>query len=326
MRVFLTGGTGFLGSHVADVLLSEGFEVHALARSEARAELLKSKGARIVLGDLSDDTTVSGIRGVLEKCDAVVHVAGLVKAVSLNDFYRVNVLGTKRIVKAALGARGSRFIHVSSIAAQGPCPGPQPRPPELPEAPLTAYGRSKLESEKEVLKEKALSATIIRPPIIYGPRDYEFTKVFQIASKTGLIPVLNPAQVLSMIHAKDCARAILCALKQDRPPHLIYPVDDGLQHTWIEIAEVLSSSLKRKVRLIRLPKFAAYIGAAAWELWGKIGRTPVVMSRDKVREAEATYWIAGCGLAREGLGFEPSISLMEGVEDTLRWARKEGLL
>lgn len=324
MTVFLTGGTGFLGSHVAEVLAGEGFQVVALVRDEGRAGHLKALGARICLGDLG--AGMPAVEEVLARCDAVVHVAGLVKAVRLAEFHRVNVEGTARLADAVVRrARGKRFVLVSSIAAQGPGDGPRERPTDLPEAPLTAYGRSKLGGERAVMARAGeLAVTILRPPIIYGPRDVEFLKVFQVAARTGVIPALDPEQVMSVIHARDCARAVAAAARLERTPRTVYPVDDGATHTWREVAEVVSGVLGKRVRVVRVPRWAVLAGAWAWEAWGRITRTAVVMSRDKVREAEARYWVAGCSAAREDLGYVPRVPLREGVEETVRWARETG--
>ncbi len=328
MTVFLTGGTGFLGSHVAEEAVRRGVHVIALIRDERRAGHLKGLGVETCLGDLDTDAGMQRVQEALRQCDAVLHVAGLVKAVRLSDFHRVNVEGTARLADAAVRfARGKRFVLVSSIAAQGPGEGPKERPLDLPEMPLTAYGRSKLGGEREVLaRGRELSVTILRPPIIYGPRDTEFLKVFQVAARVGVIPTVEPGQVVSMVHARDCARAAVGAVLMDRTPRPVYPVDDGGTHTWPELAGVVSEVLSRRVRVVRVPRWATLAVAWAWETWGRWTNTAVVMSMDKVREAEAKYWVAGCSAAREDLGYVPGVPLREGVEDTVRWAREAGLI
>ncbi len=326
MTVFLTGGTGFLGSHVAEALAQEGLDVVALARDERRAGRLRGLGAEVCLGDLDAAGGMRAVEEALRRCDAVVHVAGLVKAARTADFHRVNVEGTARLADAMVRrGRGKRFVLVSSIAAQGPGDGPGERPPDRPEAPLTAYGRSKLGGERAVVARAGdLSVTIIRPPIIYGPRDIEFLKVFQVAARLRILPAVDPGQVVSVIHARDCARAVTTAVRLERTPRMVYPVDDGAPHTWTEMAAVVSGVLGKWVRVVRIPRWAALAGAWAWETWGRVTRTAVVMSRDKVREAEARYWVAGCSAAREDLGYVPEVSLREGVEETVRWARDTG--
>lgn len=328
MTVFLTGGTGFLGSHVAEALMREGWSVVALVRDEKRAGHLKSLGVETCLGDLDSEHGLRAVGEALTSCDAVVHVAGLVKAVRPEDFYRVNVEGTARLADLTIHhARGKRFVLVSSIAAQGPGVGPVERPPDLPEAPVTAYGRSKALGEREVLARAGeLAVTILRPPIIYGPRDLEFLKVFQVAARAGIVPVLDPGQVVSLIHARDCAWAVAAATRMERTLRSTYLLDDGAVHTWPEIATVLSEVLKRRVRVVRIPLWAVWVGAWAWETWGRLTATPVVMSCDKVHEAKARYWVAGCSAAREDLGYTPEVSLRKGFEETVKWAQKSGLM
>ena len=322
MKVFLTGATGFLGRFVAKALASQGHELFCLVRDQKKAQKVLGDMATLVFGSLEDKNSY---REALSVCDAVVHVAGLVKARSRDDFFKINAEATKSLVEQTKD--GKRFIYISSIAAQGPNPRKEERPEDLVEMPLTCYGKSKLEGEKAVLRHAhRLNVTILRPPIIYGPFDEEFSKVFVVAQKLGILPCINRSQVISMIYVEDCAMAIALLVNKDKTPRTVYLCDDGEMHTWEEVAKCLETVLQRKVRLVPTPRLLAVLGAGAWELWGKIFSTPVVMSTDKVKEALADYWVAGNTRLQKDLGFVPRTSLLDGFKKTVEWLRQEGRL
>lgn len=323
MTVFLTGGSGFLGSHVARVLKENGHSIIALVRPASRKDHLEALDVRLHEGNVEDpDSLVPALR----ESDAVVHVAGLVKASRPADFYRVNEQGTHNLAEAARQhARGRRFVLVSSIAAQGPGEGPTERDDQIPESPVTEYGRSKLAGERALLEAKGdLSVTILRPPIIYGPGDMEFLKVFQAATSTGLVFCLQREQTLSLVHGRDCARSIVAAAEVEGTPRTTYLMDDGALHTWPGLAGVLTEILDRRIRVVPVPKIGFLAVAWTWQTYGRLVNTPVVMSVDKVHEAEARYWVAGNSRISRDLGYEPEFGIREGILDTLAWARKEG--
>ncbi|MCK6590321.1 MAG: SDR family NAD(P)-dependent oxidoreductase [Polyangiaceae bacterium] len=172
MKVFVTGASGFLGSHVAEQLSAEGHSVVALVRRSSNTKFLSTlKNVELAYGAVED---AASVRAAVKGADAVVHSAGLVKARNEQEFHRVNVEGTRNVLEAAAeecsGPR--RFVFVSSLAAVGPSIDGKPVGTEAEGKPVTAYGRSKLAAERLVLEAKEkLPVVVLRPPMIYGPRD-----------------------------------------------------------------------------------------------------------------------------------------------------------
>src|SRR5262245_37785068 len=164
--LFLTGGTGFVGSHVAREFLARGWRVRALVRRADRPGLLPRE-AEIVPGDLND---FAGHHRRLEGCAALVHCAGATRARSLDEFRRLNVGGTEALVRAASAAcPDAPFVHVSSQAAAGPSRNGTPvREDDSPD-PVSWYGRSKLESEVAVLGTNRGPWGGVPPPVASGP-------------------------------------------------------------------------------------------------------------------------------------------------------------
>ncbi|HEX5856299.1 MAG TPA: NAD(P)-dependent oxidoreductase, partial [Thermoanaerobaculia bacterium] len=165
--VALTGGTGFVGSHVADALLAAGYRVRALARRPDEPGWLKGTAAEIVPGDVRRPETLEAL---VAGAAAVVHAAGKTSARNEADYMAANARGTANVVKAARRvAPGAHVVLVSSQAAGGPSPDGAPvRALDLPR-PVSSYGRSKLAGEEAVRKEPGLAFTILRPCAVYGP-------------------------------------------------------------------------------------------------------------------------------------------------------------
>ncbi|MGZ6091883.1 MAG: NAD-dependent epimerase/dehydratase family protein, partial [Polyangiales bacterium] len=232
MKVLITGGSGFLGSHVAEQLGKKGHSVRALVRKSSNTKFLSTlPHVELAYGTVEDkDSIAKAAEGV----DAMVHSAGLVKALTPADFVATNVDGTRNLLEVALDRRASikRFVFVSSLAAHGPSSDGLPIAHDRVPAPVTEYGRSKLAAEKLVTAAKnELRVTTIRPPSIYGPRDTEMLAFFE-AMAMGVLPVMGGGkQKLSIVHAEDCARACIAAIEVEHESGRAYYVEDGGAYT-----------------------------------------------------------------------------------------------
>ena len=128
-----------------------------------------------------------------------MHLAGVVSATRMSDFFDVNVEGTRAVAQAARAA-GARLVHVSSLAAAGPAPPTAPRSENDPSAPITPYGDSKLEGERVVASTEGLTWTILRPGVVYGPGDRAMLPVFKCA-RFGVMPLVGRASAAySIVH------------------------------------------------------------------------------------------------------------------------------
>lgn len=206
-RFAITGATGFIGRRLCRRILREGGEVAALVRGTSAHQDIAAPGVRLVTGDL---LTGEGLREVVRGPDYVVHLAGLVKSPTEEGFRRSNEEGTRRLV-AEVGAPASPppLVLCSSLAAAGPSQPGRPRQEEDPPLPVSRYGRSKLAAEYAVrdLSDR-VPATIVRPPIVYGPGDPAFVP--------SLLPMVRAGVVLkagfgprgySLVHVDDLCEA-----------------------------------------------------------------------------------------------------------------------
>ncbi len=328
MKVLVTGGSGLLGSHVAELLSERGDRVRALVRSSSNRRHLQSlANVELFEGSVEQSDRVAE---ALEGVDAIVHCAGLVKARNTDEFFSVNVGGTSNLVQAARVARSpgfKRFVHVSSLEACGPSQDGSPVPLDQ-EAPVTAYGRSKLAAEKVVLSAKdELPVTLLRPGAIYGPRDAEILQAFK-AIERGLLPLIDEGRALGMwIYASDCAAACIRAIDADVPSGRTYFVDDGCgplsQQQMLSDAE---RALGRRAFVRRsLPVPLLMAVARGLEMAGRVANRPVMLTREKASML-LQDWVCSSEETRRDLSWEPKVPWSEGVELAVRWYRREGLL
>ncbi len=327
MRILLTGGSGFIGSYVAAQLADGGHEVRALVRTSSDTRRLEQvPGLELATGALDDR---GSLRAAVTGCDAVVHLAGLVKARSRSEFFTVNAEGTANVLEAAVAARSEgRFVHVSSLAAIGPSPDGSPVHEGTPPHPVTAYGRSKLAGEQVVLDAAGrIPVTVIRPPVVYGPGDRETLSFFKAVQRRTLPMLGDGRNTLSVLYAADCAAAIVAATLSDGPSGRAYFVEDGRVQVWREALHDIETALGRRARLrTGVPPWTLRLAAAASQTWGAITGTPRMLTLDKVHELEQRHWVCSGEVARRELGWEPRVPWHEGVELAAAWYRREGWL
>jgi nucleoside-diphosphate-sugar epimerase len=328
MTILVTGGSGFLGSHIIEQLAEAGRPVRALVRRSSDTKFLRSlRNVELVDGAVDDRAS---LERAVEGATAVVHSAGLVKARNLDEFLRVNATGTENLLSACLPHRTSlkRFVQVSSVTVGGPSDAyGNPVSVDATPRPVTNYGRSKLAAEKAVLTQKdQLKVTVIRPPAIYGPRDREILAFFK-SIKLGVLPLLgSPQSKLSMTFGPDCARACILAIDAEVPSGSVFAVDDGAVHTMAElISEAESAMGKRAFLRIPLPRRVVLGAALMSESYGKLTNRAMMLTRDKCNEL-FDQWVCDGSKAADQLGFTPSVTFAEGVKRTVDWYRAAGWL
>ncbi len=315
MRILLTGGTGFIGSHLAEALTSAGHEVYALVRDPGNLKFLTGIPVRLVPGGLPDAPALP------PGLDRVFHLAGLTKALKTEAYFSVNRSGTASLLDA-LTAQGQhpRLVHLSSLAASGPSAAGRPRREEDPATPVSPYGRSKLAGEAEVLaRASRFRAAIIRVGVVYGPRDDELARYLRLVRRGFLFGFGPRPQLLSICYVKDLVAALIRAGETDIEPGEIFNVGNTAAASFEEIGRITARRLGRRVREVRLPMAAVRAAARVSELGCRwTGRVSIV-NRPKVVELEQAGWEADVTKAKARLGFEPGTSLEAGLAETLDW-------
>jgi dihydroflavonol-4-reductase len=322
MKALVTGATGFVGSHVAEALRRSGDDVTALARSARKVEALTALGATVVAGDLHD---VAALQRAVEDQDVVYHVAGLVAARNEAEFLRANREGTENIVATMERAGVSRLVLVSSLAAAGPAPRGAPLAGDEPPRPVTAYGRSKLAAEQTV-RRSGLSWSIVRPPIVYGPRDREVLKVFRLA-RLRIAPVFGDgAQELVAVHAADLAAALIAVATSPATAGRTYTACHPEVFTAAEFGVAVAAAMRRSVTTLRIPQSVGRAVLSLTEAAAKLTRQSTILTTDKANEFFQPAWTGDPAPLTRDTGWRAGFDLRHGLAHTYRWYREAGWL
>lgn len=327
MRVLVTGGSGFLGSHVAEQLSRAGHTVVALVRKSSNRKFLSTLDrVELAEGAVEDRAAVDR---AMRDVDAVVHSAGLVKARTEEEFFACNTQGTVNLLEAAIehAPRLKRFVHVSSLEACGPSLDGAPVAVDQ-EQPVTTYGRSKLAAEKEVVSRRdRLPVVVLRPAAIYGPRDVEILEAFR-AARRRQYPVIGDGAMLGCYtYGPDCARACVLAIDADIPSGSIYFVDDGEP---LSMARAMGQLLHEALDTSPLVRFGIpfpllRLASVGVEAYGKARGKAVMLTREKVGMLKH-HWVCESDKTRKDLGWSPEVSFSEGARRTAQWYQENGWL
>jgi nucleoside-diphosphate-sugar epimerase len=317
MKVLVTGATGFIGSFLVEALSNKGYEVTCLVRNTSNRRWLRHLRLQYLPGDLDDTDSYAEKLGAFEY---IYHLAGLTKAASARDFYHANAECTQILVAAAaeMNPALKRFLHVSSLAAAGPSFDGIPLIEDAPAAPVSDYGKSKLEGEKAVLSFKGmLPVTIVRPPAVFGPRDADFLYVFR-AVQNRLFPYWGKSSY-SLIYVEDLVRGIILAAEKEEAAEKVYYLADSRIYTNDDILSTISSTLGRRAFRLRLPRKILPVLALLLQKVQKKG----IINPDKIQEIRYPHWICDPARALKELGFHSETPLGEGFKKTADWYRKE---
>jgi len=323
-RVFVTGGTGVIGSALVTRLLERGDEVVGLARSEASAASLSARGVEVVRGEGYDEDDLT--RG-MEGCALAYNVAG-VNALCVDDprpMERMNVLGAAAAVRAAARAGVARLVHTSSAATIGEPPGVVGTE-STPHRGwyLSTYERTKTEGERAALaasREVGQDLVLVNPSSVQGPGRAGGTGRILLAFLDGRLRYFVPTCV-SLVDIDDCVAGHLLAAERGvaGERYLLNGVTLEITDALALAAEV--AGVQRKPRL--LPQRIATVAAAVVERGFRLARRQPPVCREMVRTLLHGHRYDGSRAERE-LGLRYT-NPRETLRKTVDWARAEGLI
>lgn len=300
MKIAVTGGTGFVGQAVLDMMADRGIAARALARKvpDNRPEV------EWIAGNLGD---AGALGELVSGTDAVIHIAGLTNNPDPGQFEVANVAGTAAMLEAAQQAGVNRFVFVSSLSAREPK--------------LSAYGASKAAAEDLVGRSK-LDWTTVRPPAVYGPRDTDMFELFRSA-RYGFIP-LPPGGATSMIHVGDLAALLLDLVPSSaQTRRKTFEPDDGREGGWSykEMAGAIGDAVGRPVFAPNLPA-QLLRGAAGVDKLLRGGNAK--LTADRVGYMCHPNWVVRSDRAVPTDVWKPSVDTRAGLKSTAEWYRDQG--
>ncbi|WBY17641.1 NAD(P)-dependent oxidoreductase [Erythrobacteraceae bacterium WH01K] len=298
MTIAITGGTGFVGQALIDLAERRKVALRSLARSVPKDR----RGVDWVEGDLGNR---DALRRLLAQAEAVIHIAGQVRATDPAEFEQANVTGTLNVVEAAIDTGVSRFVFVSSLAAREPQ--------------LSAYGASKLRAER-IVKASGLDWTIVRPPAIYGPRDREMLDLFEMA-RLRVVPMPKRGSA-SIIHVGDLVRLLLELHEGgEGVTSQMFEPDDGRPGGWEHraLAKAIGAAVGTNPLVPRLP--APVMRFAAW-MDSLLRRGDAKLTPDRVGYMMHPDWVSDPARRPPEALWRPVIPTPEGLAATALWYRR----
>jgi nucleoside-diphosphate-sugar epimerase len=320
VKVFLTGGTGFIGGEVARQLRDRGDDVIALVRSPGKAAKLRELGCELVAGDLGDS---AALRKGIEGCEAVIHAAAVyevgIPAGQRPAMWEANVTGTERVMQAALDAGVPRIVYVSTVGIFG-----NTRKQVVdesyrnPETDFTSYyEETKLEAHKLVermIADQDLPAVIVQPGGVYGPGDTSQVADLLEQFFAGRLPLLPfPELGICMTHVEDIAGGILLALDKGKLGEAY--VISGPATTMREAVETVARISGRKAPKRNLPTGLMKMMIPFGPVVGKVMGQPPNL-RELIASGDGVTFWARYDKAERELGYSPR-GMDEGLRETL---------
>jgi nucleoside-diphosphate-sugar epimerase len=320
--IALTGGTGFVGSHLVETLCAAGITPRVLVRNPAEPRWIGDSPVDWIEGDLED---LGALGELMAGAGTVLHLAGVVRAGREAEFDHGNRRGTANVIRALdEAAPTARLVHVSSLAAAGPSPDPSGIGPEVEPAPISFYGRSKLAAELEVRSREADAWwTIVRPPAIYGPRDTDVLEFFRMANR-GIVALPGGERWLTVAWVGDVVRSILAAAVGD--PGRIYHLGEPEPMKLEELIATLCEAGGVEARVLRVPPALVSGAGAVGSVLQRLGWRRLALTADKTRELLARHWSARTVESMHALGVDGVMPFGEGTATAWAWYRDRGWL
>jgi nucleoside-diphosphate-sugar epimerase len=316
--LLITGATGFIGSHVIEKLCAAGIAARCVTR---RAGAPPREGVEFVRADFN---TGEGLEAALRDIDSVIHLAGVTKTIHREEYYAGNAGATGRLVRALAG-RGVRLIHVSSLAAAGPATGRAAVDEDTVPRPVADYGRSKLEAEG-IVRRGLPDAVIVRPPVVYGPRDTDVYQLLKSVSRGWAFEIGGGERWFSAIYVEDLADALVKLATGSAGAGRTYFLAHPKAVSWRGLADMAGRIMGVRPHHVRMPAVLARGVGLGADLWARATGKPGIVSRDKIAEALCDNWTCNPARAARELGWEAPTHFEAGLERTLAWYHSAGWL
>ena len=327
MRVFVTGATGFTGTHLVERLLDKGHEVVALDNQEGlEGAKLRERGIDLHIGSITDEELVDRLARGSQR---IYHLAAAFRKVNLpkSVYWDVNVNGTRHVLQSAKKHGVERVLYCSTCGVHGHVKRP-PADEKAPIAPADYYQLTKWEGERvaqEFIRD-GLWVTIVRPAAIYGPGDPErFLMLYRWAAK-GRFMMLGPGTAhYHPLFITNLIDAMELAMETDTARGRAYLVADRTSIAIKNLVSAIAEAMGIEVRFTHLPFWPAYLAAAVCEVMYKPlpAEPPIFRRRLDWFRQHRSFDISKA--ARE-LGYEPAVDLRAGLAQTTRWSRERGYI
>jgi nucleoside-diphosphate-sugar epimerase len=321
LKALVTGASGFIGSHVADVLAKTGIKVVAVLRKSSKTKWLENKGFEFVY---TDNYESSDFINAVKNVNYVFHVAGLNFAKRKDDYYKVNTLGTRSMLESVYKHNPNirRFVYIGSQTATGPSSSfNHPVDEDSPLKPVTDYGRSKKLAEESVMSYfDKLPYTIIKPPAVFGPRDTAIYSLFRMMYFGFAAHIGLNKKYISLIHSHDLARGTVEAALSENAVNQTYFLTNDKFYDWDYISDVFKVQMNKSFYIkLKVPDpIVLTVGAINGFLWDMFGRQ-AKFDYNKAIDFTREFWTCKSDKAKRDFGFQQTLSFNDAVRTTFEW-------
>lgn len=322
----VTGATGFIGSHLVDYLVEHGCTVHALVRKTSDQRWLnKSDQVKIHVIDLLQTSAID----CLKEADYLFHCAGLTKAKTRDEFFFGNAYSCQTLYDRciAIGNKLKVIVHLSSLAAAGPSIQGKPSKEKKTCKPVTYYGESKLAGEEIALKySTSLPIVIIRPPVVYGPREQNFFVYLKTLSRGWDIKIGTSRRELSLVYISDLIQAMVQSITFYPQKEKIYYVTDGESYAWSDISDCAIKILDVRPKTLIVPKLLLHFFSFFFETLAWFSGKTALLDRQRMIDICQSSWVASPKAFFQSHKFKPKNNLAKGLKETIDWYKENDWL
>ncbi len=327
MKALITGANGFIGTNLVKRLQAEGWSLRILVRKESRLRHSLSDGVEIVTVDYSDYTTlIEPVKGI----DVIFHLAGITKGLDRKHFRSANVMPLENLCRAITesGAKPGKLVFSSSLTAGGPAINCElPNTEKISRPPIDLYGESKLAAE-EVLKKygDTVPHTILRLAAVFGPWDVDFLVLFKQLYGGLNLYFGDKYKYVNALHVEDVLNALKESAINKNAHNQLYYIGHDHSFTWQMIHNSILRAAGRKGFEVSIPFFVAKAVCTLGSAWMRLSNKPVLLNSEKIKLSKPRYWACSNQKAKTELGFNPAISIEEGMRRTMEWYVDNGWL
>lgn len=325
MNILVTGANGFVGLHLCQLLLNAGHTVYAVVRKKSNMPITHGS-LHIVEGSV--DQNLNWMDNVLSKVDTFIHTAGIVHSYNNDDFFRVNSFATEQILEKinALNPK-LHFILISSLAAAGPSIGEDARTEEDILLPISAYGKSKKLAEEMLSKFPHIASSIIRPPMVIGPRDSAVLDIYKmVKSRIIVLPGMNSKKKLySFVCVFDLIKTIelVATTKTQGTFYSASPQIITFQEMIQKINQLFGN---RFIIYLPLPLFLTKFAANLLKFFYFFKKHNLRLTPDKYYELAAENFTCNAQKSRDMLGQKYQYDIDKTLKVTFEDYKKRGWL
>ncbi len=327
-NALVIGGTGFIGSHLAEQLINKGYKVAVLVRHNSNTIFLQSLGLELRLGDFLDkDSLVRALKGIdIVFCAANIKPSGKSREDYEKELFRVHVEGTKNLLAACKACGTRRIIYFSSVAAMGYEKGISLYDDSFKENPIDAYGRAKLEAEiilKAASSNKEADITILRPPGGFGERGLgALTKIIFFVQK-GLVPVIGRgSNKQSIAYVGNIVNQAIFAAQNQNSIGRTCITGDARAYSVNELISAVCKAMSRKALRIHIPLFLLMPAFSFFNFLGCIFLRRKIINKESII-AIATQRVFDSSKIFKELGYKQEYDLEESIKRTVSWYKKK---